>query len=210
MTNTTSDILRHLLASLILLSPVLAQVPRPQRSPNFSAWDMALHEVITNKGASDELLLQSISRLGRVTEPASFWTRIANDTNYPVSHRTRAVFALLRRHGESTGDLASLGRAIAPAHWLAESTVDRITHVFGRMAIDVNPGSSESVFTIRVLNGPNAYIKLQGDVDLDTVSKLIRGEPASNVGSPTIMQIGYGDDYDEWLRRPIFDRKSKP
>src|SRR5437764_8037970 len=65
---------------------------------DFQRLSAQLLNLITNKGVSDENLLETISRLGRVTEPSSFWNKIADDTSYSRQHRIRAIFALLRRH----------------------------------------------------------------------------------------------------------------
>jgi hypothetical protein len=64
--------------------------------------DAVLRSTITNKAASDEALLQAISRLGPVTELAAFWTGIANDSSYSTWHRTRAVL----RCSAATGRIA--------------------------------------------------------------------------------------------------------
>jgi hypothetical protein len=167
--------------------------------PEFSKWREKLLLTITNKTISDDTLLESISMLGRVTEPPSFWTTIADDRSYPVKQRTRAVFALFRRHAMWCPDCRELSATLAPAQWLSQSTVSRIEFVFGLLPIDVNEG--QSVYQTSVLNGPSIYIKLQGDIAPEAFSELLHAKPGAAVKmNPAIIQCAYSDDYDEWLR----------
>lgn len=169
------------------------------QSPDFAQLTTQLRATITNKTTSDVVLREAISRLGRVTESPSFWTQIANSTNYTRQHRTRAVFALFRRHGERTGQALALGECLASAKWLDESSVERVTWVFGPFPVEINEG--ESVYSISVLYGPRIFIRILGDVDEKTFKALIRGTSVSNLKKePIILQVGYGDDYDEWFR----------
>lgn len=167
--------------------------------PDFAKLTVQLRAAITNKTTTDDVLLESISRLGKFSEPPSFWTKIANDPQYSRQHRTRAVFALFRRHGEWSGEAHLLGKCLMPAKWLEESSIEKVPYEFGKLPVDVNPG--ESVFSISVLHGPSIYVKLAGNVDVETFNALLRGNDVSNLKrEPTILQYGYGDDYDDWLR----------
>ena len=169
------------------------------QAPDFASLTIQLRTVIAERATSDDVLREAISRLGRVTEPPSFWTQIANSTNYSRQHRIRAVFALFRRHGESCGDVLSLGKCLEPAKWLDESSIERVTYVFGHLPIELNEG--ESVYSISVLDGPKIYIRMPGDIDRETFNALLRGKSVSTLKKePTILQCGYGDDYDEWFR----------
>ena len=176
----------------------LALAGQAQTITNFTALDIQLHAAIANTNTPDDLLLESISRLGKITEPPSFWTQIADNTNYSLPHRTRAVFALFRRHGERCGDIQDLRRCLAPAKWLDQSSIQKIPFVFGFLPVEVN--SEESIFSISVFYGPKIYIRLRGDVDYKTFVEAIRGEAKEPIKSELIiLQCGYADDYEQWL-----------
>jgi hypothetical protein len=168
-------------------------------SVDFAKLDNELRATITNAAISDEVLLECISRLGKTTEPASFWTQLANNDAYSIGHRVRAVFALFRRHGQWCGDVGSLGRTLAPARWLDQSNIERVTYVFGNLPIEVNPG--ESVYRISVLHRASIYVRMQGEVDIATFAGLLRGGHEEAFRSnPRVLECAYGDDYDAWLR----------
>jgi hypothetical protein len=94
--------------------------------------------------------------------------------------------------------MLSLGKCLEPAKWLDESSIERVTYVFGYLPIEVNKG--ESVYSISFLQGPKIYIRILGDVDQETFNTLLRGKSVANLKKePTILQIGYGDDYNEWF-----------
>lgn len=187
------------LAILYLAAGILWTSVGQGQVPDFAHLDRQLRATIKDKSTSDSVLRESISRLGRFTESPGFWTEIANDPSYSLCHRTRAVFALFRRHGEWSGEPRSLGKCLAPAKWLNESSIERVTYVLGYLPTEVNPG--ESVYSITVLSGPKIYIRMRSEVDEETFHALLRGKNVPDLKTePTILQFGYGDDYDEWLR----------
>ena len=201
-TKTMNSLIRFaIVASSVAL--VLGQVGWAQTLTNFETLERELRANITNQHTPDDLLLESISRLGPVAEPASFWTRIADDTNYSLSHRRRAVFALFRRHCDKIGGISDLRRVLMPCAWLKNSRIEKVPFVFGWVPVEVNSG--ESIFTISVLNGPKIYIRMRGDIDYRRfVSELFgrEGEQSANVDM-TVLQFGYGDDYEKWLHNKI-------
>src|SRR5271154_5038461 len=67
-------------------------------SIDFKLLNQELLHLIEQRTTDDETLLQSISHLGQVTEPPSFWTTIANNEKYTIKHRSRCIMALFRRH----------------------------------------------------------------------------------------------------------------
>jgi len=131
-----------------------------QAFTNFVALDNQLRSAITNINTPDSLLLESIAHLGAVTEPPSFWTHIADNTNYTLVHRTRAVFALFRRHGQDHHNIWDLRRCITPANWLKQSPIEKVEQGF--MPVDARP--DDTVFSISVLYGPKIFIRLIGHV----------------------------------------------
>lgn len=185
-----------------------AYVAHAQPPPDFEELNSRLLALIADKTTTDQVLLESISRLGRVTEPPAFWNRIADDSGYSRQHRTRAVFALFRRHGERRADVPSLGKCLGKADWLRESIKERVTSMFGPLPAELRPG--HSTYSISVLGGPKIYITFPGDVDLVTFKTMLKGNiPADLKADPVIVHIGYGDDYDEWLRGPLPGQQEK-
>ena len=68
--------------------------------------------------------------------------------------------------------------------------------------VPVAPYPNESIFTISVLGGTKIYMRIAGDVEESTVRKVLSGEEGKNLNMELIVtEYGYGDDYDEWLRR---------
>src|SRR5262245_17481718 len=122
------------------------------RAVDFAQLEIELRSTITNRAVTDEVLLQAISRLGKVSEPPDFWTRIANDSSYTLTHRRRCIFALVRRHGMSCTSIEPLARRLTPATWLRDEDIELVTHVFGWIPIDFT--LEDSVFRIRVLPDP--------------------------------------------------------
>lgn len=167
--------------------------------PDFVRLDEQLHALIKEKSTPDALLLEAISRLGKVTESPAFWTQIANDPSYSSQHRRRAVFALFRRHAEKIGELHLLGEILKPAKWLQESSIVKLPFVFGAVPVDVNP--NESIVCISVLYGGDIYIRILGNVEESAVREVLLGKEVKEV-SFVVMQFGYVDGYDEWLRSP--------
>jgi hypothetical protein len=187
------------LAILCVAANMLWIVIGHAESPDFAQLDHRLRAVIKDKNTSDNDLLEAISRLGKLSEPASFWTQIANDPNYSTRHRTRAVFALFRRHGQWSGEMLSLARCIAPAKWLDESSIERVPYVFGYLPVEVTSG--ESVYSISVLHSSKIYIRLRGEVNQETFVSLLGGRDVTDLKTePTILQLGYADGYDDWIR----------
>jgi hypothetical protein len=168
-----------------------------QEQIDFRRLDAQLFNAITNKVTPDEQLLEVISRLGRVRESTSFWAKIADDRTYPTQHRMRSIFALLRRHCQRCGTCAELRSAIAPAAWVRESRIEKITYVFGSLPMAPEPG--QTVFRISVLYGPAVYIRLLGEVDDVIFSNLLRGEAGPTKLNPTIAQLVLDDGYDDWI-----------
>lgn len=116
------------LALILTLAEICAFSAEPI---DFPALDRVLHSVITNRQISDTILLQAISRLGPVTEPPSFWWSLIDDSSYSLAHRTRALHALFRRHGEIRRSATDLRDVLGDGKWLHEATFTKVTYVFG-------------------------------------------------------------------------------
>ena len=166
---------------------------------DFKHLDSTILSMITNQAVSDEVLMQCIARLGPSAESPEFWSRIANDSSYSIQHRTRAVFALFRRHGQYCGDAASLKKLLGSPKWLEESGIEKVSYVFGKLPVEVNPG--ESVYRIKVYRRASIYIRCLSNLEDDYLSRLLLHKDApANTTNPTIIQYAFDDDYEEWLR----------
>ena len=168
--------------------------------PDFARLDDQLHALIKDKSTPDPTLLEAISRLGKISEPPAFWIQIANDPGYTIQHRRRAVFALFRRHAEYVRELHLLGQFLESSEWFQERSVEKVPFVFGW--VPVPPAPNEIIFTISVLGGWKIYMRVAGDVEESTVREILSGKEGEGLDMDLIItQYGYGDDYDEWLRR---------
>lgn len=196
--NTSKNNFARILVGLFFLS---VSVCHSQGFTNFVALDNQLRSAITNINTPDSLLLESIAHLGAVTEPPSFWTQIADNTNYTLVHRTRAVFALFRRHGQYIHNVWDLRRCLTPANWLKQSPVEKV--VQGFMPVDLRSG--DTVFSISVLYGPKIYIRLIGHVEYNAFLRVLLGEGHVDPNSEMLIgEYGYADDYYEWLRADLY------
>jgi hypothetical protein len=187
------------LSAVSMIAVLVSNAPpvQSQNSVDFERLNAQLLSMITNREASDADLLQAISRLGRVTEPPSFWVKIANDPRYTVKHRKRAIFALLRRHcSHSCWTCRELGDTISPGDWINESGIEKITAVTGWFPLVAKPG--ETVFKISVL-GSDFYLRLLGEVDESVLFAYLRGRGQAISSNPEIVEYAFDDGYDDWL-----------
>jgi hypothetical protein len=164
---------------------------------DFDSFNRRLISQIENKETTDEMLLQSISRLGKVSEPPTFWTTIANDKTYSIEHRSRCIMALFRRHAQRCSGGRQLSKVLAPVHWLESKDIGRIDVLAG--AVPVTPGTDRTVFVIRVLSGAKfaIYISILGKMDTEDFYRMICD--ANGKYNAVVLEYGYADDYDEWL-----------
>ena len=180
---------------------------------DFPALDRVLHSVITNRQTSDAVLLQAISRLGPVTEPPSFWWPVIDDSSYSLAHRTRALHALFRRHGETRRSAADLREVLGYGKWLREASIWK--EIFGVEKLPMAVNEGESVFRLTVFESTRIYIRVLGDVSQEAFAKFLKESPkvykyppkvlrpeASRESiAPVIFQYAYEDDYDRWYYR---------
>jgi hypothetical protein len=176
--------------------------------------------VIANRASSDEDLLEAISRLGRMSEPPAFWTAIIQNPAYSMLHRKRCVMALFRRHGSYQGHAADLANVLDATKWLHSGDITQVGAITGSIPVDVN--LDDTIFLIMVLDRAEnesgeerkskrfgIYLRVVGKVTLEDFTSVVRtGRPSTGDGNVLIVQYGYADDYDEWLRRPE-DRPTK-
>jgi hypothetical protein len=153
--------------------------------------------------------MDSISRLGRITEPPAFWTTIANNEEYSVGHRSRAVFALFRRHCYAD-TVRSLGLKLEPAKWLKDGDIQAFeseVHVGPMPIIEIN--DTDSIFDVKVLGGFSVYVRVSEKMSRDDFSRLLRNDRTDLVTSRSdgvILECAYGDDYEKWLHAAAFGK----
>ncbi|MGC2636021.1 MAG: hypothetical protein WA294_02510 [Acidobacteriaceae bacterium] len=120
----------------------------------------------------------AIGRLGKATEPASFWLDIVKDETYSAGHRARALCLLFRRHVPvpvKVGDLAAL---LGRPGWLHAGTVQAVKHLKGEIPVEWNPG--ETVLAVRLdaarsEAGPVLYLRLSGSVGVRAFLHAMQG-----------------------------------
>ena len=170
--------------------------------------DDQLRTVIADVHAPDEDVLEAISHLGRHTEKPAFWTQIADNTNYPTLHRARCVLALFRRYVQGEVDLPTVGSDIEPAKWLEQSTIIKFgpeDGLPGNNPIPVDFKEGDSIFQINVLDSWHfIYFRIKGEVTLEQFTSELKGGgenylTSNKVPRLFIEQLGYVDDYDDWL-----------
>lgn len=183
-------------------------------NPAFEQMTTKCLSVITNRSSSDGDLLEAISRLGRMSEPATFWTAIIQNPTYGILHRKRCVMALFRRHCSYQAHAADLANVLDAAKWLHSGDITQVGAITGSIPVEVN--IDETIFLITVLNREEhetgqdrkskrfgIYMRVPGRVNLEEFRSVVRtGRPSTGDGNIFIAQYGYADDYDDWLRRP--------
>ena len=181
----------------MLAMTVFVYVCFAQQETNFAQLTMDLQNIISSPTSTDEELLQSIAKLGKVTEPPMFWVQIANDHKYSEKHRIRAVFALFRRHCQCCGDAFQLGIMLNGSKWVEESDIAKLSSDVFALP-EYLPDPDASAFCISVLHGPKLYIELQGQITIESFREILRGRASSKLDSP-IVRLDYADDFDEWF-----------
>ena len=146
----------------------------------------SLLATIAEPKTSREALIQALGQLGPPSEPASFWTSIANSSSYGPDHRRRAVFELFKRHvapGQTLGQLAQL---LDHPTWLDAADVSVVDRLGGK--IPVAWSSADTIFAIALFPGVSnrryahwtIYLKVSGKVDRYSFVRALRGEPVAD------------------------------
>jgi hypothetical protein len=167
---------------------------------DFDALTKALREMILDKQTRDADLQEAISRLGKVSEPSSFWNDIANEQSYSVQHRRSCIQALLRRHRGSAGTVGELAVLLNHPKWLRDEDISIVEFVVGLIPVEWTP--EDTIFRIRLLpasaNDKTAvYVRVAGKVGRDDFSRLFRSDRSAPlvpvVGGRPIVEIGFSD-----------------
>ena len=181
----------------MLAMTVFVYVCFAQQETNFAQLTMDLQNIISSPTSTDEELLQSIAKLGKVTEPPMFWVQIANDHKYSEKHRIRAVFALFRRHCQFCEGVFEFSKRLDGSKWIEECEIHKLSDVVPGFAGFVSSQNC-SAFCIAVIHGPHLYLKLEDIVSVESFREIMRGRATPGMDG-RVLDISYADDYDEWF-----------
>jgi hypothetical protein len=162
-----------------------------------------LLRIVADRNAKCSGVVKAAQRLGPVTEPPDFWTRIANSAEYTKRHRRVAVIELFRRHVKPGMTVGELGTMLEGAAWLSECGVSTLAGKIIAAAfplVTVSPATIEIV-VFRELPGARwrIYLRLSGEVEVHSFTGALAGEDVDeSVKNTIILEIGiaamqYGD-----------------
>jgi hypothetical protein len=153
-----------------------------------------LLRIVADRNAKCSGVVKAAQRLGPVTEPPDFWTRVANSAEYTKRHRRVAVIELFRRHVKPGMSLAELGDVLDRAIWLNECTVTALETVYA--IIPLRGGVLPGAFAILVfpeIPGDmwRIYLRVSEHLEVDTFLSALRGEDVEErVADTRIIEIG--------------------
>lgn len=141
----------------------------------------SLLATIADPKISQDALIQALRQLGPATEPASFWTKIANRADYGPDQRRRAVFELFKRHVSPGLTLGELSDLLDHPAWLDDAHVSVVDRLGGKIPVTWTP--QDTIFVLAVFpNLPDGryahwaiYLKVSGKVDRESFIRAIRG-----------------------------------
>ncbi|MGB0385874.1 MAG: hypothetical protein ACPGWR_13730 [Ardenticatenaceae bacterium] len=141
-----------------------------------------LLQVIANPKTDKESLMQAIQQLGSVSEPAQFWSDMANSESYSQDHRRRAVFQLFLRHVSPGISLAELAQILANPSWLADDEIHVVTFLAGKIPVKVR--FEDTIFVLCLFPDlPDGrwkywaiYLSVSGKVKAESLRKVLRGD----------------------------------
>lgn len=135
------------------------------------------YSTISQPNLQPNLLRQALKELPPDGEESTFWTRIANDTRYPIYQRRSCIIALFRRHVHVGMTLARIGQILDRPVWLEDQNLHVFKEVLGKIPIKITP--DDTVVSIVVL--PEAdqktsavYLRIQGHVTKEALLKFLQ------------------------------------
>ena len=160
-----------------------------------------LLSVIADPKVDKQTLIETIQKLGEVTESAQFWTVIANSDGYSKGHRRHAVFQLFQRFVSPDMTLFALAQILNNPRWLADEDISIVTVLGGE--IPVTWTLDDTVFVLSVFPDlPDdryanwaIYLRLSGKVNREDFIKVIRGESVTeNVMTAKVLEFSLSSD----------------
>lgn len=187
--------MKNLLLQLALL-PFLVASCATDRS-GAASQSVASIEIIANKQSDVKAVDAAIHSLGPVTEAASFWAEIANDTSYRPEHRRRCVFQLFRRHVRKGMSLAEVAQQLNRPNWLPDENVHEVKLIGGLIPVKITPG--DTVIALIILppaqgDKSAVYLRVGGKVRENELGKVLRGEPGGEqIANRKLNEIGFSE-----------------
>jgi hypothetical protein len=159
--------------------------------------DQRVLAVIEDRQSDPAAVEEAIQHLGRSNEPASFWTKIANDTSYSVEQRRACVMQLFRRHVKVGISLAEMAQRLSPSDWLSASDVQNVTTFMGWLPVKTN--GRDSVLKICILppDKPDLHmsavcIRVNGLISSKDFYDVLNKLPVSeSVRTAKVKEIGF-------------------
>lgn len=153
--------------------------------------------VIANRHSDPKAVEMAIQHLGRVSEPSSFWTKIANDDSYPIEQRRICIIQLFRRHIRSGLSLGEVADRIYRPDWLPASTLNRVHSFTGQ--IPVKTDDNDTIFLLTILPEPKAdlhtsqvFLRISGHISKEELGRLLNGESVTEkVGAAKVKEVGF-------------------
>jgi hypothetical protein len=148
--------------------------------------------------AQEESVGFAIGQLGAVTEPASFWTDIANSPRYSMEHRRACIVALFRRHVHAGMTLNEIAAKLDNQIWLQKEDIHEITSMAG--SLPVRSVLSDTTVGITIFQHekqkwatPLIYLRFAGrSVGSTDIYNALKGEMVSkDVGGTKLNEIGF-------------------
>lgn len=116
-----------------------------------------LLRIIAAKSSTKDILQKAISDLVEVTEPAAFWTKIANDKSYTEIHRRLAIYQLVHRHLGREMPISELNKILDHPSWLPREKVRKVDTVIGK--IPVKATLQDSILCVDIFtNTPARFV----------------------------------------------------
>jgi hypothetical protein len=173
---------------LIMLTAVATGAARPNEE--------AL-AVIADRHSDPKAVEMAFQHLGRVSEPSSFWTRIANDDSYPIKQRRSCIMQLFRRHIRAGLSLGELAQRLYKPDWLSTSSFSRLHSFTGE--IPVRTDDADTIFQLTILPPAKAglhtsqvFIRISGHITKEQLAKLLNGESVGeDVKTAKIREVGF-------------------
>lgn len=138
-------------------------------------------QVVKDAAADAAAVLAAVERVP-AGAPASLWTDVANDTGFPVFHRSLAAWQLVKRHVSPGIALGDAAKRLMGATWLDGAGLEKITAITGELPVVVPPHGA--AFILRLPRGSaaeipdlGAYLALDRDTDVATLRAALQSRP---------------------------------
>lgn len=154
--------------------------------------DEAILKRISDPVITEEKLRSELHVLGDVTEPSSFWLKIANDTGYSFIHRALSICQFFKRHIATPVSLNKLAEMLDKPGWINAHTVTIVTNIKGEMPVQWNIG--EQIITVHLFPGTDQqpsilYLRLSEKLGIDAFLGIITADPTYKEAGDQILLL---------------------